>query len=45
MYIQTEELKEFLYYLQDKIEFCYQEETEIAIKEFLNGNFKIFEII
>lgn len=43
MYIDREKLENFLYYLQDKIEYCYQEETEIAIERFLNGNFEIFE--
>lgn len=29
------ELKDFLEYLQDKVQDCYKEETKIAIKRFL----------
>lgn len=32
-----EELKNFLEYLQDKVQDCYKEETRIAIKRFLEG--------
>ena len=33
--IDKKELESFLYYLNDKVESCYKEETEQAIKEFL----------
>jgi len=35
--INDKELKNFLDYLQDKIEKCYKEETKIAIERFLEG--------
>lgn len=31
----TINLEKFLYYLQDKVQDCYKEETKIAIKRFL----------
>ncbi len=31
------ELENFLYYLQDKVQDCYKEETELAIRRFLNN--------
>ena len=35
MYIEKEKLKNFLDYLQDKVQGCYKEETKIAIERFL----------
>lgn len=32
---KTIDLENFLYYLQDKVQDCYKEETKIAIKRFL----------
>lgn len=31
----TIDLEQFLYYLQDKVQDCYKEETKTAIKRFL----------
>ena len=31
----TTDLENFLYYLQDKVQECYKEETKIAIEKFL----------
>ena len=33
--MNKEKLERFLDYLQDKVEDCYKEETEMAIKRFL----------
>lgn len=35
MYIEKEKLKNFLDYLLDKVEPCYKQEVETAIKRFL----------
>ena len=35
--MEDKRLKNFLDYLQDKVEDCYKEETRIAIKRFLEG--------
>lgn len=36
--MDKEKLENFLYYLQDKVEDCYKEETRKAIEEFLKGD-------
>lgn len=33
--MNKEEVKNFLEYMQDKVQDCYQEETKIAIERFL----------
>ena len=33
--MNKEEVKQFLEYMQDKVQDCYKEETKIAIKRFL----------
>ena len=35
MYIEKEKLKNFLDYLQDKVQDCYKEEVKTAVKRFL----------
>ncbi len=35
--VDIEELERLLEYLQDKVEDCYQKETERAIQEYLKG--------
>ena len=35
MYIDREELENFLNYLQDKVQDCYKRETAEAIKDFM----------
>ena len=35
--MNNEKLKNFLKYLQDKVQDCYKEETRIAIERFLKG--------
>lgn len=36
--LDKKDLEIFLMYLQDKVEFCYKEETKLAIERFLNEN-------
>ncbi len=33
--MENKELENFLYYLQDKVQDCYKEETKVAIENFL----------
>lgn len=35
--MDKEEVKNFLEYMQDKVQDCYKEETKIAIERFLEG--------
>ena len=35
--MNKEEVKNFLEYMQDKVQDCYKEETKIAIERFLEG--------
>ena len=36
--MNKEEVKQFLEYMQDKVQDCYKEETRIAINRFLEEN-------